>query len=716
MLSRLGAWLFGTRTRQCLSTATLAFAGLATVVGVHLFVTPILTTADSVAWFVAASAFVVLPILLAALDPTDNMGRGPGLTLPLSTLLVLSVLATFALVDKTYDLHILAMESGAPRPAPLIAVFALLLTAFIPRFWNAARFASYKQREIDAREADAARRRRTGDTAAQQRADELSQRTREQDDAEAFGAFIATTVVVGICGLAWFAGSFRDGVGLQNGVGVGIATAVMGLFAIVIFLDWIAEAPPVRAASLALRGFSRRVSGLASFYNVIDTVLVRIGAHAAGMEHRHIGGRYFVLGATMFAMAVLAWNLPAPLGLVPAGIGLLLALSVSRLWSWVEDDRNLASITGYNPDAPVKVGFREDFRDETLLGFLFVLVIIPIALMQADKGIFGSALFNASNPSDKQSLDLWVGYYGFELAKALPVIDWADIYKLQPGEDLLKPNGAMGMHAVFAARLAVDLVLIASLLQAIAIATRNRQQKALFAAGHITRLDELVEKEELRRALSRRRHDWFNGSVNFRRYDRERLKEIYFRSSNPRERTFIETIFAEAGDNLDSAINVLRRIVENHGSEDELYRTLDAVRSEHEADAHKTSIEDIILIMTELRTRSGLKDFKFALIKLAREIASPYQLAEMLDLAMFGSGKDAFQYTRIEAAKTLTAIAPTLPVCSQVQDLIKAVETRGQETFGSARFVPEALLAALYKRADELGCLPNAPAAPENKP
>src|SRR5690606_7690753 len=120
---------------------------------------------------------------------------------------------------------------------------------------------------------------------------------------------------------AWFAGSFRDGVGLQNVVGVGIATGVMGLFAIVIFLDWIAEAPPVRAASVALRSFSRRVSGLARFYNAIDAVLVRIGAHVAGMEHRQIGSRYLVLGGTMLAMAVLAWNLPAPLGLMPAAIG-----------------------------------------------------------------------------------------------------------------------------------------------------------------------------------------------------------------------------------------------------------------------------------------------------------------------------------------------------------------------------------------------------------
>ncbi len=699
-------WLTDTRNGRLTLAAAIVALALSGAVLTHVYIQPFLDSPDAIAWLVAASSLLVMLILSLSLDSADNMGLGPRLTLPLATLLVLSLVAVFALIDHTYQLGVLATPDGAPRLAASVAVFAMVAAAYIPRFWSAARFAAFKQREIDAREADATHKRHIGDTAAQQRASELSKRTEEQDDAEALGAFLATSIVLAICALAWFAGSFREGIGLQNGVGVGIATCVMGLFAIVIFLDWIAEAPPIRAASRTVRGFSRRVSGIATFYNVVDAVLVRIGAHAAGMEHRQIGSRYFILGGTMLAMAILAWNLPAPLGLVPAAIGLLLALSVSRLWSWVEDDRNLASITRYNPDAPVKIGFREDFRDETLLGFLFVLVIIPIALMQADKGLFGSLLFSSSNPSDKENLDLWVGYYGFELAKALPVIDWADIYKLQPGEDLLKPNGAMGMHAVFAARLAVDLVLIASLLQAIAIATRNRQQKTLFAAGHINRLDELVEKEEIKRALSRRRHDWFNGPVNFRRYDRERLKEIYFSSTSSRERTFIETIFTEAGDSLDSAINVLTRIAGNHGSEADLYRTLDAVRSEHEAGAHRVSIGDLIEVMTALRSRSGLKDFKFALLQFAKESGPPYDVAEMLDLIMFGAGRDAFQYTRLEAARTLTAVAPNLPVCSQIQDLMTAVEHESQAAFGATQSVAQALLAALQKRSDELGCQP----------
>src|SRR5262249_30385192 len=95
----------------------------------------------------------------------------------------------------------------------------------------------------------------------------------------------------------------------------------------------------------------------------------------------------------------------------------------------------------------------------------------------------------------------WFGFFGVELAKAVPIVDWAEIYNIRPGNDLIQFNSAPAKHTVFLARAMVDLVLIASLLQAIGIATRNRNQKRLFAAGHITRLDEIVERSEMIKAV-----------------------------------------------------------------------------------------------------------------------------------------------------------------------------------------------------------------------
>src|SRR5690606_1198049 len=119
-----------------------------------------------------------------------------------------------------------------------------------------------------------------------------------------------------------------------------------------------------------------------------------IGASVAGMGHETILRRYGILAGTLTCLTLLAWHLPPPLGLVPAVVGFVIAIAVSRLWGWVEDDRALAAMTEYRYDAPYRVGFREDFRDETLLGFIFLFLLLPISMMQLHEGkVFGSELF-----------------------------------------------------------------------------------------------------------------------------------------------------------------------------------------------------------------------------------------------------------------------------------------------------------------------------------
>jgi hypothetical protein len=358
----------------------------------------------------------------------------------------------------------------------------------------------------------------------------------------------------------------------------------------------------------------------------------------------------------------------------------------------------------------MRIGFREDFRDETLLGFIFVLILIPISLMQADSSqIFGQPLFTGNGKSD---VGVWFGYFGFELAKALPVVDWADIYKLQPGDDLLKPDGVIGMHAVFAARVTVDIALIASLLQAISIATRNRQQKALYAAGHIKRLDEIVEKQEFARATGHRRIDWFKGPVDFRRYDETRLKEVYSSTTNLRYRTFIEEIFKQSGRTLDPALAVLERMSRTHRNESDLYMTFAAVKREQVA-GKPSPIGDLSAILENLRATYGLQSLKSEIISFAAVSGGPSELLEMARQVMIGARKDKFQYARLDAARMLTAAAPRLNDPLEIAETIRDVEASRKDAFGSAQLVADDLLAALYERRDELS--PPSP-TDENKP
>lgn len=668
--------------------------------------------------FVGATAALVLPLLLLLLDPFDNMAQGPRLGLPLATLALLAGLAGFTAADRTLGLDILSVGGGLPGTAPgvvqagaLAVFFIYLLVALVPRIWNAALFAAFKQNEIDERARNAERKRQSVDVSERQRAAELHKRQADQNDAEALSAVIGTGVAISVLALAWVAGE-STGVGLEDTLGVWISAGVIGLFAVVIFLKWISESGPVRTASRMMRGFSKRMGWLAAFYNALDAVLVRIGAHVGGAEHHSMTARYVVLAGTLGSLAVMAWYLPEPFGLVPAVIAFVVAFSVSRLWSWVEDDRNMAAITRFNPDAPQRVGLREDYRDETLLGFGFLLVLIPIAMMQADTSrLLGGALFIGE---DKDHLREWIAYFGFELAKALPVVDWADIYKLQPGEDLLAPTEPLGMHAVFAARVTVDLLLIAALFQAIAVATRNRQQKALYAAGHIDRLDEMVERDELKRALaiplSRRFEE---ARVDFRVYNPDRLRELYTRSRSAAQRAFIKTIFDQSGRELEPAINVLDRIARTDRNETFLHRTFDAVVKEHLSGVHFTPIGDLRDIMENLRATSGLKALKVEMMEFAARIGSPADVAEMLTDIMVGLNiNDRFQYTRVEAARILTGVVAKLSEASLVSDILSQLESnRGQ--FGSAVARLEQLLAALRARLEELS--PNSSSS-ENKP
>jgi hypothetical protein len=106
--------------------------------------------------------------------------------------------------------------------------------------------------------------------------------------------------------------------------------------------------------------------------------------------------------------------------------------------------------------------------------------------------------------------------------------------------------------------------------------------------------------------------------------------------------------------------------------------------------------------MTALRSRSGLKDFKFDLLRFAIEISSPFEVAEMFSRIMFTSLRDTFQYTRIEAATLLTALTPKLTDCAQIRELIEATATHRREAFGASQFVADALLQALHARAAQV--------------
>jgi hypothetical protein len=306
------------------------------------------------------------------------------------------------------------------------------------------------------------------------------------------GALVATFSVLGVGILAWAAGGNGASLRIEHTYGLMLGGIVIGVFFVVVFLDTLSDMPAIRALGHTARTASRESHWLASFYNWVDAGFVRIGASIVGMNHMDVWSRYGILAATLACLCLLGWYLPPPLGIVPCFFAFGLALSVSRLWSWVEDDRSLAAMTQYKPTSPYRVGFREDFKDETLLGFIFVFALIPITMMQANDGqLFGPDLFKHA---EHQSFPEWFGFFGVELAKAVPIVDWSEVYGVSTNDDTIAMNGVASKHVVFLARVMIDLLLLASLLQALGITTRNRQQKQLYSARYIDMLDPFVEK------------------------------------------------------------------------------------------------------------------------------------------------------------------------------------------------------------------------------
>lgn len=199
-------------------------------------------------------------------------------------------------------------------------------------------------------------------------------------------------------------------------------------------------------------------------------------------------------------LTAMGFALPAPYGLMPIFFAVLLAVSLGRRWSWVEDDRETAMRLHSLNDKHIRIGFNNDLRDEALLGYLFLFILVPLALRQIQLWVapFDPVL---GLSADQGSLTDWAQFFGIELAKGVPIVDWADIYGIQPDVPFVA-NTPLSKHLVFGARLMVDLVIIAALLQAWGIVQRNSAQLKLFKDGQLDLLDPFTERAHFQRGVS----------------------------------------------------------------------------------------------------------------------------------------------------------------------------------------------------------------------
>lgn len=228
----------------------------------------------------------------------------------------------------------------------------------------------------------------------------------------------------------------------------------------------------------------------ARWLSYLDTLLVKVIAPLSGgtqsrFSHLHVIG-------ILSLLSLLGLIMPRPLGLAPVVLGILFAVALGRRWAWVEADRETASRLVRTNGSNIHLGFENDLKDEALTGYAGLFILVPLTLYQIQD------LTNFIPPLREQQniLLTWIVFFGGELAKAVPFVDWWDIY----GNNDLSSNGK---HLTFLSRAAVDLVILSALFQALSIWQRDQVQARLFMDGHLDAFDPFKEREFFERGIAR---------------------------------------------------------------------------------------------------------------------------------------------------------------------------------------------------------------------
>ncbi len=336
-----------------------------------------------------------------------------------------------------------------------------------------------------------------------------------RDDAISASSFwMGAGLLVAIIGLASWAArvSQNQQEGLAASLAYWITFAVVALFVAFIFLphiqryiDHLAERERDPNETALNAPFAIGAPAIATSW--IDSILVRLVAPLTGAtQHGPLVPHGFVI-LTLVPLTALGFILPQPFGLAPICLGVLMVIALGRRWAWIEEDREIASRLLRTDGKEIQVGFENDLKDEALLGYAFLFILVPLSLHQINGIVHAFTGVDGAPIADP--FFAWLSFFGGELAKAVPFVDWWEIYSVSiespvtgacagTAEECARANAnpnivPIAKHLTFAARAMVDLVIMAALFQAIGIWQRSRAQDRLYDAGQLDAFDPFTE-------------------------------------------------------------------------------------------------------------------------------------------------------------------------------------------------------------------------------
>lgn len=318
-----------------------------------------------------------------------------------------------------------------------------------------------------------------------------------------------------IVSLAWAAGA--KVFSIDDNFGVVIIAAVMAAFALFVVAPHVTKHLRSRREKQGLEFHDVKVAGFAAtspaaFISVVDSILVRLIAPLSGATQNGVPHLLVIL--VVLALSALGYVIAAPFGLVPIGIAILLVLALGRRWAWVEEDTETASRLQAQNKGEIHIGFSNDLRDEALLGYASLFVLVPLVLhqLQSVTGAFVETGSGTGSP-----IFDWLRFFGAELAKAVPFVDWWEIYEVEVNTPFdASKSPPLAKHLTFAARAIVDLVIMAALFQALSIWQRRRAQQRLYNVGHLNAFDPFTERAFFTEGMRRISKDEFEPSDEFK--------------------------------------------------------------------------------------------------------------------------------------------------------------------------------------------------------
>lgn len=494
-----------------------------------------------------------------------------------------------------------------------------------------------------------------------------------------WSAILLLAVMLAIAALVlWAAGSATANRRIHAEWGtwvvIGLSIAFVAVAAAPIIPRIIRIARLESAANGAAKVLNAPVEWVGRILSALDGVLVFAVSNAVGTNRTNFFVRYAMLLASIITCAVLGYYWSPTAAFFPIACGFIIAFSVSRRWAWIESDRELAMLNPTLSQAHIRVGFSQNLRDEALIVFLSMFLLVPLALRQGEILAMNNhvRLFDLAKSADIHSLPLWLSFYGTELAKAVPFVDWAEVYHVE-GDAPVEATVPLALHTVFAVRVLIDLVFLAALLQAISSAARDAQQRDLFYRKRAIRhLDPFTEPEAFRALVKRGPSgDWEPNGERFEEfppYDADRLVELSA-SRDERIRRAADFLFERDGNARDPHHRLSLEAAKRDVKPDAIQTILNDIENAGE----ERNVYQLGLARKRLLGRRSMADVRRRIVGLIVQNKEPADRADRRNAlieAMVGENREGYAQARRLALDTL---APNIGIDLTIRTAIEQV-------------------------------------------